>query len=71
MTVPIVKSEALHMISNGFDQSSAEMIDTEISSFFSFSQALRHPLSKVKNTSLAKMLVKGLVILLKSLMNLR
>jgi len=57
-TAPIEKSEVSHMISNGFDQSDTEMIDAEISSFFSFSQVLRHPLSKMKNTSLAKRLVK-------------
>ena len=53
-TAPIAKSEALHMISNGFDQSSAKMIGAKISSFVSFSQELRHPLSKVKDTFLAK-----------------
>ena len=66
----MTKSEVSHMISNGLDQSGAYMIGAEISSFFSFSQALRYPLSKVKDTSLAKMLVKGLAIFLKSLMNL-
>jgi len=63
-TVPITKFKASHMISNGFDQSGAEMIGVEISSFFNFSQALRYPLLKVKDASLAKRLVKGLVILL-------
>jgi len=63
---PIAKSEASHMISNDFNQFGAE-----ISSFFRFSQALKHLVSKVKDTSLAKGLVKGLEILLKSFMNLR
>jgi len=31
------KSKASHMISNGFDQSSADMIGAEITSFLSFS----------------------------------
>jgi len=58
-TSPIAKLEASHMISNGFDQSGAEMVVAKISSFFSFSQALRHPLFKVKDTSIAKRLVKS------------
>jgi len=53
------------MISNGFDQSGAEMIGAEMSSFLRFSQAIRHPSLKVKGMSLAKRLVKGLTILLK------
>jgi len=36
-TAPIAKSEASHMISNGIDQSGADMIGAEISSFLSFS----------------------------------
>jgi len=56
---PTVKLEASHMISNGFDQFGADLIGAEISSFFNFSQALKHPVSKVKDTSLAKRLVKG------------
>jgi len=58
------------MISNDFYQSGTEMISAEMSSFLSFSQAIRHPLSKVKGTYLTKRLVKGLAILLKSLINL-
>jgi len=50
------------MISNDFDQSREEMIGVEISSFLSFSQAVRHPLSKEKGMSLVKRLVKGLAI---------
>jgi len=57
----MAKSEASHMISNGFDQSGAK-----ISSFLSFSQEFIHSASKVKDTSLANRLVKGLAILLKS-----
>ena len=65
------KSKASYIISNGLDQSEAEMIGGEISSFLSFFLAIRHPLSKVRGTSLAKKLIKGLAILLKSLINLR
>jgi len=68
--VAITKSEASHMISNGLDQFSTDMIGAEISSFLSFSQEFIHLASKVKDTSLANRLVKGLAILLKSLINL-
>ena len=70
-TAPMVKSEASHIISNGLDQSGTEIIATGINSILSFSHALRHSSSKMKGTSLAKRLVKGLAILLKFLMNLR
>ena len=70
-TAPITKSEVSHMISKGLDQSEGEMIGAEISSNFNFSHALLHLLSKMKGTSLAKRFVRGLAILLKSLMNLR
>ena len=68
--VPIAKSKASHMISNDLDQSSADMIGAEISSLLSFSQEFIHLASKVKDTSLANRLVKGLAILLKSMINL-
>ena len=68
----MAKSEASHMISNGLDQSGTDMIGAEISSLLSFSQEFIHSAaSKVKDTSLANRLVKGLAILLKSLINLR
>ena len=67
----MTKLEASHMISNGLDQSGADMIGVEISSFFRFSQEFIHSASKVKDTSLANRLVKGLAIFLKSLINLR
>jgi len=70
-TAPIAKSKASHMISNDFDQYGTEMFGAVISSFFSFSKGLRHPLSKVKCMSLVKRLVKDLAILLKSVINLR
>jgi len=69
-TASIAKSKASHIISKGFDQSGVEMIDAEMGSFLSFYQAIRHPLSKVKGMFLTKRLVKGLAILLKSLINL-
>ena len=50
----MVKSEVSHMISNDFDQSGTTMIDAEISSILNFSQAIRHPSSKVKGTSLGQ-----------------
>ena len=58
------------MISNGLDQSGADMIGVEINSFLSFFQEFINSSSKVKDTSLAKRLVKGLAMLLKSLINL-
>ena len=61
----MAKSEASHMISNGLDQSGADMIGAKISSLLSFSQEFIHSVSKVKDTSLANRLVKGLAILLK------
>ena len=67
----MAKFEASHMISNGLDQSEKEMIGAKMSSFLSFSQALRHLLLKVKGTFLAKRLVMGLAILLKFLINLQ
>ena len=70
-TGPIANSEASHMISNGLDQSGADMIDAEIRSLLSFSQEFLHSASKVKDTSLANKLVNGLAILLKSLINLQ
>ena len=70
-TTPIAKSEASHIISKGLDQSGDEMIGAEISSNFSFSHALRYLSSKMKGTSLVKKFVRGLAILLKSLMNIR
>jgi len=69
-TVPMAKLKASHMISNNLDQFGAEIIGPEISSILSFSHVVRHPSSKMKSTSLAKRLVKGLAILLKFLMNL-
>jgi len=66
-TAPMAKSKASYMISNGFDQSDAEIIGVEISSFLCFSQTLGHPRSKVKGMFLAKRLIKGLEILPKSL----
>jgi len=69
-TISMKKSKASHMISNDFYQSGTEMISAEMSSFLSFSQALRYLLLKVKGTCLAKRLVKRLAILLKSLINL-
>ena len=69
-TAPMAKSEVLHMISNGLDQSGTDMIGAEISFLLSFSQEFIHSASKVKNTSLANRLVKGIAILLKSLINL-
>jgi len=69
-TASVAKSEASHMISNGFNQSGVEMIGVEMSFFLSFSQAIRHPSSKVKDMFLANKLVKGLVVLLKSSINL-
>ena len=69
-TAPMAKSEASHMISNEFDQFGAEMIGAEIISLLSFSQEFMHSLSRVKDASLAKRLVKGLAILLKFLKNL-
>ena len=59
------------MISNGFNQSGADMIGAEISFLLSFSQEFIHSASKVKDTFLANKLVKGLAILLKSLINLQ
>jgi len=70
-TMPMENFEASYMISNGFDQSMAEMIGTKIRFSLRFSQALRHPLSKLKGTPLAKKLVKDLAIMLKSLINLQ
>ena len=67
----MTKSEASHMISNGLDQSGADMIGAEISSLLRVSQEFIHSASKVKDTSLANRLVKGLAILLKSLINLQ
>jgi len=58
------------MISNGLDQSREEIMGVEISSILSFSLVVRNPSFKMKGMSLAK-IVKGLPILLKSLMNLR
>jgi len=46
------------------------MIGAEISSFLSLFEEIRHPLLKVNGTSLAKVLVKSLAILLKFLINL-
>jgi len=66
----MAKSKASHMILNGLDQSGGEIMGGEISFILSLSQALRHSSSKMKGTSLAKRLVKGLAVLLKSLMNL-
>ena len=68
-TAPIAKSEVSHMISNGCVQLGAEMIGADIRSCLSFSQDLKHPSLKSKGTSFASRLVKGLAILLKSLMN--
>ena len=68
---PMAKLEASYMTSNGLEQSGAEIMGVEISYILSFSQALRHSTLKMKGTSLGKRLVKGLAILLKSLMNLR
>ena len=62
LTAPIAKSEASYIISNGLDQSGIEIISAEISSILSFSHAIRYPSSKMKGTSLAKRLVKGLTI---------
>jgi len=41
------------MISNGLNQSGADMIGAEISSLSGFSQEFIHSASKVKDTSLA------------------
>ena len=47
-----------------------EMIGGEMTSFLGFSHVIRNLLSKVKGRFLGKSLVKGLEILLKSLINL-
>ena len=67
----MAKFEASHMISNDLDQSEKEMIGAKMSSFLSLYQAIRHPSSKVKVTLLGNRLVKGLTVLIKSLINLQ
>jgi len=57
------------MISNSCIQSEAEMMGLDMSSSFSHSHEQKHLSSKLKDTSLVSKLVKGLAILLKSLMN--
>jgi len=68
-TAPIAKSKASHMISNGCAQLRAKIIGVEISSYLSFPHDLKHSSLKSKGTSFASRFVKGLAILLKSLMN--
>jgi len=69
--MPMARSEASHMISNDLIQLGAEMIGADISSYLSFSHDLKYPSSKSKGSSFASRLVKGLAILLKSLINRR
>jgi len=60
-TAPIAKSEVSHMISNGYAQSGAEIIGTDIRSFLSFSHDLKHSSLKSKGTSLFLYLVNSLI----------
>ena len=55
----MAKSEASHMISKGFDQSGAWIIEAEISSFLSFYKAIKCSSLKSKGMFLANRLVKG------------
>jgi len=53
----MARSEASHMISNGWVQSGAEIMGAEISSYLSFSHDLKHPLSESKGMSFVSRLV--------------